>query len=116
MTFTDAAGKSWDLGRDKFVFIRLSGSTNTLEYTPPRIVNVLYHIDDMDRALADLRKNNYLFGAPTPYIETENESDAASMRQSIFGTARQFLWKIGTFLIGMGKFYYVEPSGKAVKC
>lgn len=96
-------------------YVKLGGSRRYVNLTPPRIANVLYHIDSLDSALADIRKNNRYFGGITPFMEAQDETQAKILRRSIFGSTKEFIWKIGRLLIAPAKFTFVEPSGNAVQ-
>lgn len=99
---------------ENYIYLKLGGSKRFINLTPPRIANVLYHIENLDKALADLRKNNHLFGAVTPFLELPTEAEAKVARTKLFGRAKEFIWNIGKMLIMPGKLTFVEPSGNAV--
>jgi len=90
------------------VYVKLGGSPDRINRTPPRIANVLTDIDNVSRAKYDLRKNNHLFGRVTPYFETQDDKHAKTLHDRIEALS----WKIGKAIAGTAKFSLVEPTGK----
>ena len=118
-------GKPVELSPDQFVYVKISGATADrnsyhVNKTPPRIANVLWHIDNIDVALSDLRCNNRLFNAPKLVAETQDELSANTLRNNLFGASSAGETKaslesdVGEFYIIAGRMYYAEPSGQAV--
>lgn len=97
------------------VYVKLGSSRTIINQCVPRIANVLYDIDNLDRALADMRANNHLFGVSTPTIETPDESIADKLRRFVYGAGGKLKWVLGTMFIGTGKLTFAEPSGKAIE-
>lgn len=96
------------LTADKFVHVqpyrpRVGGKCS------PKIASVLTQIDNVERALYDLRENNHLFGFTTPHIKSSSWGDSKNILQHIKDVA----WKIGRLLVGPFEYTLVEPSGRA---
>lgn len=96
------------------VYVKLGSSRTIINQCVPRIANVLFDIDNLDRALADMRANNHLFGVSTPTIETPDESIADKLRRFVYGTGGKLRWVLGTMFIGTGKLSFAEPTGRAI--
>lgn len=96
---------------DKCVYVKLGGSPDRLNRTPPQIANILTDIENASRCKYDIRKNNHLFGRVTPYFKTESDAQAKSLYNRIVSLA----WTIGRTFVGQADFKLVEPTGNAVK-
>ena len=93
---------------DKVVYVKLGGSPDRVNDTPPKTSNILTDIENMSRAKYDMRKNNHLFGKVTPYFKTQTGLEARAINNSI--NAGDF--QIGKSYAGTANFSLVEPSGK----
>lgn len=109
----------------KFVYVKIAGATADqkayhINQTPPRIANVLWHIDNIDRALTDLRCNNHLFAFPKLVATSPDEASANTLRTMLFGqssrgqTTASIETDAGEFYILNGDMKFAEPSGAAV--
>lgn len=96
---------------ENLIYIKIGGTPDRVNNTPPRIANVLTDIENASRAKFDIRKNNHIFGRVTPYFQTKDEKEAKSLLNKIQSLA----WKIGRAFAGTAQFSLVEPSGNAVK-
>ena len=114
VTFVDAAKREIKLLPDQFVFVKTSGSKRVYVNTPPRTAYVLSKIDDVDKAMSDIRENNRLFGFITPIISTNGDMQIAmAERKSLFGKLKS-MWSIGKMLVTPGTFSFAEPTGNAI--
>jgi hypothetical protein len=113
------------ISKDKFVYIRTAGASASktvyhTNQTPPKIAPVLWYIDNIDKAMADLRCNNQLFAFPKLVAEAKDQISANGLRALLFGKSTKGQTKAsletdrGEFYIIDGKMYYAEPSGQAV--
>lgn len=124
-TIQQGNSKPEKINADRFVYVKIAGATaSKMEYhinqTPPRIANVLWHIDNIDRALSDLRCNNHLFAFPKLVGTTPDEASANMLRTMLFGqsqrgaTTASIETDAGEFYILHGDMKFIEPSGVAV--
>lgn len=90
----------------KAVYVKLGGSSDKVNQTTTRTGTVLTQIENLDRALYDLRANNHFFGRITPYFECQDQASADLINKAI--EARQFTPETG--YAGTAKFSYVSPD------
>jgi hypothetical protein len=92
-----------------FIYIR-TGGDDTSSYGPTtRTGVVLTDIENYDRAIKDMRRNNHVFARITPVFETETDDAAKSLIKKLGATK----WKIGKAFAGTAKFRYETPDGGA---
>lgn len=91
---------------ERCVYMQFAGKKNDYMRTPPKIANVLTQIENYSRCGYDLRKNNHLFAKSFLWFQTENPSDANSIKTSL--ESKEF--KIGKSGAGSGKPQIVAPS------
>lgn len=87
-----------------FVYKKFGGRTHLVNDTPSKAATVINRIENLDKALWDWRKINYLFASPTPTIETKDSQQAKDMYKVI----NERNWKIGKLLITSGVFKFAE--------
>lgn len=83
------------LSHPEFVYKKFAGRTDKVNDIMPKVATVLRIIEDLDKALHDLRKINNLFASPTPWFNCEDEVSAKNLYQKI----KSINWKIGKFLV-----------------
>lgn len=108
-------GKDKDikLEADEFVFIKIGGSPDRVNNTPPLIANVLTDIENFSRAKFDMRNNNHLFGMTQPVYLVEDLKEAKSLQTKINSLDKV----IGKAYVGTAKqVFYLEPLGRAQEC
>ena len=100
-------GKLWTTVDIKdYVYVRTGGDDlNTYEPTT-KVGVVLTDIENYDRAIKDMRRNNHIMARITPTFEVAKESDAKSLRVKL----SRAKWKIGQAFIGNAKFKYETPG------
>jgi hypothetical protein len=97
------------LSKDKFVYVKLGGSPDRVNRTPPTVANILTDIENFSRAKYDMRKNNHLFGRVTPVFLVETLNEAKALQNKINSMDNV----IGRAYAGTAKqVLYLEPSGK----
>jgi hypothetical protein len=109
VVYYDDDGAAHEIDADECVYVKIGGSTDKINETPPKIAKVLTQIENFDRSLYDERKNNFLFGRVTPVFKTDNVQEAKALQTNIQGKR----WNVGDGYVGNADHYYVEPSGKA---
>lgn len=82
------------LKKGQFVYKKFAGRTNKVNDIMPKTATVLRVLEDLDKALNDLRKINNLFASPTPWFNCEDETSARNLYQ----TLKDINWKIGKFI------------------
>ncbi len=91
---------------DEFVFFKLAGRTTKVNETRSKVAKVLMEMENLDRALKDLRKVNKLFARPTPWAETDTIEEAQTLVDYVEGKK----WKLGMFMAGTAKFSFVTAD------
>jgi hypothetical protein len=97
--------------KENYVFVRLGGTWDKVNDTPPKIAKVLTDIENFSRAKYDSRKSNHLFGRVTPWMQTESDPEAAQFRDAV----QSGQWEIGDGYAGSGMLHLVAPDSDASK-
>ncbi len=105
VTYKTDDGDTHKVEIDRAVYVKVGGSDNCINDTPPRIASVLTQIDNYERALYDLREGNHLFGYPTPCFLTTSDQQSTTIQKAIDKNA----WKVGQTYVGTAKMYYPAP-------
>jgi hypothetical protein len=97
---------------NEFVYVKLGGSPDRVNETPPKVANVLTDIENYSRTKYDMRHNNHLFGKVTPVFLVEDKNEAKALQNKI----NSMNSVIGKSYAGTAKqVFYLEPSGAAQK-
>jgi hypothetical protein len=94
---------------NNFIYIRTGGDDADTRGPTTRVGILLTDIENYDRALRDMRRNNHVLARITPVFETKTEGEAKSIRAKI----NEQRWRIGQAFMGTAKFSYVTPEGGA---
>lgn len=101
-------------GRDKvklepsdFVYKKFGGRVNDPNDAAPKIMKCLTQVDNLDKALRDLREIDRVFAAPVPVMEFPGDPEAAEEAQVKLDKMN---WKIKKALATSGVFKYVQPA------
>jgi hypothetical protein len=98
------------IAEPEFVYKKFGGRLAKVNEVMPKLAGVLRNIENLDKALWDLRKMNKLYASPTPHIKTAEGEDPTAVRKSL--TDKK--WNIGKLLITRGDFELVgAPAGMA---
>lgn len=92
-----------------FIYIRTGGDDGSTEGPVTKTGTVLTDMENYDRAIKDMRRNNHIFARITPTWETESPSETKSLRDQL----NEIKWKIGDAFIGKAKFDYKTPKSGA---
>lgn len=103
-------GAEKTLEADEFVYKRFAGRENQVNETMPKLATVLRNIEDLDKALWDLRKINHYFASPTPYFKVENGKDV----DNLYNFLKDTNWKIGKLLVSNADFELKGYTGTSV--
>lgn len=100
----------WEsLGLENFIYVRTGGDDANSEGPSTRVGIVLTDLENYDRAIKDMRRNNHIFARITPVFETTNETESKNLRAKL----NELRWKIGEAFIGTAKFKYETPQSGA---
>lgn len=89
-----------------FIYIRTGGDDGNTEGPCTKVGTVLTDMENYDRAIKDMRRNNHIFARITPVWETESASEAKSLKAWLDAIK----WKIGEAFLGKAKFHYETPE------
>lgn len=102
------------LSQDQFVYGVFGGRLFIINEPTPVLSGSLPQIENLDKALTDLRQINHLFASPTPFIECEDGKTAKDVDTKLRG--EELNWKIGKLLIlAKSKFSMVGVDATGVK-
>lgn len=93
-----------NLSEENFVYKKFGGRISKANEAQPKIMKCLTQIDNLDRALRDLREMNRIYSSPTPHIECETYEQVKDMTTHI----EKLNWKIKKFLAHTGKLAYMQ--------
>ncbi|MEJ2248031.1 MAG: hypothetical protein P8Y70_00040 [Candidatus Lokiarchaeota archaeon] len=93
-------------GYKNFVYIRTGGDDSNSHGPVTRTGVVLTDLENYDRALKDIRRNNHIFARITPNWKTKSLSETTLLKKDL--TAKR--WKIGEAVIGEAEFDYKTPK------
>jgi hypothetical protein len=99
-------GQWMSSGFKNFIYVRTGGDDSNSEGPVTKVGVVLTDIENYDRAVKDMRRNNHIFARITPVFEVETDSEATSLKTKLEGLK----WKIGEVFIGKAKFKYETPE------
>lgn len=102
----DIDGKPITLSPPEFIYKKFGGRVNDPNSAAPKIMKCLSKIDDLDKALRDLREIDRIFAAPLPWFKFLNAADAQKA-QALLDQAN---WKIKKGLCTNGEFQYSQPD------
>ncbi len=97
------------LALENFLYVRTGGDDSNLYGPTTKTGVVLTDIDNYDRAIKDIRRNNHIFARVTPVFEVTSETEARNLKAWL----QSIKWKIGTAFIGKAKFSYESPKTSA---
>ncbi len=99
-------GQWVSFGFSNFIYVRTGGDDTNNGGPVTRIGVVLTDVENYDRAIKDMRRNNHIFARITPVFETANAEDTKALRAEL----NQMKWVIGKAFIGSAKFSYATPG------
>lgn len=105
------ASHSIDLKENDFVYRKFGGRIYDPNQPAMKIWKCLTQIDDMDKALRDLREINNLFATPIPHIECATAAEAKSANEVI----QTLNFKLRKMFAHTGKLSYTTPDIAGVK-
>jgi len=93
-----------------FVYKKFGGRVSKPNTAAPKTMKCLTQIDNLDKALRDLREINRLFASPVPVLKFEDPADAKQAQEDL----DKINWKIKKVFSTSGIFSYVQPSTQGV--
>lgn len=96
-------------GFKNFIYIRTGGDDANSKGPVTKTGVVLTDIENYDRAIKDMRRNNHIFARITPTWEVNTESEG----KALISKLAELKWKIGQAFIGKAKFDYKTPKSGA---
>ena len=104
-------GKDSEIKGD-MIYIRTGGDDCDMNKTTTKTGLVLTDIENYDRAMKDIRANNYYHGKLTPHFTTKSKNETDALAHAIKTGA----WKIGNVSIGTHDMKIVSPDSGALEC
>jgi len=98
-----------DMGYVNFIYIRTGGDDANSEGPVTKVGVILTDLENYDRAIKDMRRNNHIFARITPNFQTKNTSETGSTVKWL----TEHKWKIGEAVVGSAEFEYKTPKGGA---
>ncbi|MHA1302148.1 MAG: hypothetical protein ACTSPI_00400 [Candidatus Heimdallarchaeaceae archaeon] len=89
-----------------FIYIRTGGDDGNTEGPCTKIGVVLTDMENYDRAIKDMRRNNHIFARITPTWKTKTATETTSLKSQL----NEKKWKIGDAVIGSAEFEYKVPK------
>lgn len=96
-------------GYSNFIYVRTGGDDTNSQGPVTKTGVVLTDIENYDRAIKDMRRNNHIFARVTPTFQTKDNSETKSLTDML----AKMKWKIGQAFIGTAKFAYESPEAGA---
>lgn len=93
-------------GFRNFVYVKTGGDDANSRGPTTRVGVVLTDLENYDRAIRDMRRNNHVFARITPHFKTEGQNDATSLAANL----AKDNWKIGKSYIGPADLQYKTPG------
>lgn len=88
-----------------FVYVCIGGDDVDAYGPTTKVGVVLTDIENYDRAIKDMRRNNHITARVTPTFETKDDKSANSLAKKLADTN----WKIGKAFAGSAKLEYKAP-------
>ncbi len=96
-------------GYKDFIYIRTGGDDYDSCGPVTRVGVVLTDLENYDRAVKDMRRNNHIFARITPVFTTGSDTETTSLQSKL----NKIRWRIGEAFIGKAKFTYETPKAGA---
>jgi hypothetical protein len=109
-TWTEKDGQKKNLEAKDFVYKKFGGRIYSPNSAAPKIMKCLTQIDNLDKALRDLREINRIFASPIPILKFEDPDVAKGAQADL----DKINWKIKKIFSTTGEFQYGQPSMQGV--
>jgi len=108
VTFSNSSLYKKPLEQKEFVYKRFGGRMKNVNDTTSVIALSLRNLEDLDKALWDLRRVNHL-NMPTPHFKCDSPKEAKNLWEKLLSPAVN--WKIGTLVVSTAEFSLVGLTG-----
>lgn len=85
----------YKLNKGEFVYKKFAGRVSKVNDLMPKTATILRKLEDLDKAMKDLRSINHLFASPTPHFNCEDGNAAKELYEKL----KLVNWKIGKFIV-----------------
>jgi len=109
-SWKEKGGEDKTLEAKDFVYKKFGGRIYSPNSAAPKIQKCLTQIDNLDKALRDLREINRIFASPIPILKFD-DPDVAKAAQADLDKIN---WKIKKIFSTTGEFQYGQPSMQGV--
>lgn len=89
------SGSEVVINEGDFIYKKFAGRVDKVNDVMPKTATILRQLEDLDKALKDLRAINNLFAAPTPHFNCEDAASATDL----YNRLQKINWKIGKLLV-----------------
>jgi len=83
------------INTEDFIYKKFAGRVDKVNDIMPKTGTILRKLEDLDKAMKDLRAINNLFASPTPHFNCEEKNGATELYKLL----KDMNWKIGKFLV-----------------
>lgn len=105
-------GQEYTLKKGDFIYKKFAGRIDKVNDIMSKTATILRLLEDLDKALNDLRHVNHLFGSPTPHFNCDDATSALALQKKL----KELNWKIGRYLVTSGAtFSMVSPDASGVE-
>jgi hypothetical protein len=106
-------GQDVTLNAGEFVYKKFAGRVDKVNDLMPKTATILRKLEDLDKAMKDLRSINNLFASPTPHFNCEDKNTATELYKLL----KDMNWKIGKFLVtSKTQFAMVGADAAGAEC
>jgi hypothetical protein len=110
VTWKDEKGQEIKLEPEEFIYKKFGGRVNEPNEAAPKIMKCLSKIDDLDKALRDLREIDRIFAGPLLWFKFENAADAQKGQAAL----DLINWKIKKGICTNAEIQYTQPTMQGV--
>jgi hypothetical protein len=83
------------LNEGEFIYKKFAGRVDKVNDIMPKTATILRKLEDLDKAMKDLRAINNLFASPTPHFDCTEANAAVDLNELL----KKVNWKIGKFIV-----------------
>lgn len=108
VAFSNSSLYTKALEQKEFVYKRFGGRMKNINDTTSAVALSLRNLEDLDKALWDLRRVNHL-NMPTPHFKCSSPKEAKNLWEKL--VSPEVNWKIGTLVVSTAEFSLVGLTG-----
>ena len=102
-------GQWISLGFANYIYVQTGGDDTNTSGPVTKVGVALTDMENYDRAIKDMRRNNHIFARITPVFKTANADETKVLETKL----NAMKWTIGTAFIGTAEFSYATPGSGA---